>query len=46
MVTPFVKAEITAAVSSLGYSEGSKYYKDQYCLGNCTLVVCHFVTIV
>lgn len=33
MVTPFMKAELTAAVTSLGYSEGVKYYKDQYCLG-------------
>ena len=33
MVSPYVKAELTAAVSSLGYAEGGKYFKDQYCLG-------------
>jgi hypothetical protein len=34
MVTPFIKAELTAAVTSLGCTEGNKYFKDQYCLGN------------
>ena len=34
MVSPYVKAELTAAVSSLGYCDGGKYFKDQYCLGN------------
>ncbi len=29
-----MKAELTAAVTSLGYTEGNKYFKDQYCLGN------------
>ena len=33
MVSPYVKAELTAAVSSLGYADLGKYYKDQYCLG-------------
>ena len=33
MVSPFVKAELTAAVSSLGFLDGGKYFKDQYCLG-------------
>ena len=33
MVTPYMKAELTAAVTSLGYTEGPKYFKDQYCLG-------------
>lgn len=33
MVSAFVKAELTASVSSLGYTEGTKYFKDQYCLG-------------
>ncbi|EFX80319.1 putative TIMEOUT/TIM-2 protein, partial [Daphnia pulex] len=28
----FMKAELTAAVTSLGYTEGNKYFKDQYCL--------------
>ncbi len=33
MVSPYIKAELTAAVSSLGYTDGGIYYKDQYCLG-------------
>ena len=42
MVSPFVKAELTAAVTSLGYSEGPKYFKDQYCLGNIYCAACLF----
>lgn len=33
MVSPYIKAEITAAVTNLGYLEGNKYYKEEYCVG-------------
>jgi len=44
MVSPYVKAELTAAVSSLGYADFGKYYKDQYCLGNISCYIHKLVT--
>ena len=43
MVSPFVKAELTAAVSSLGFLDGGKYFKDQYCLGILTVIIVKYI---